>query len=247
MSFSGKIEEFSLAEIIQVIGYSKRSGRLEINGNIVNLSIVFREGNAVGVIPEYNSISLGHLLITGGYIDPAGLNTALTVQEDEAKSGSRKQLGSILLELGMVERGILDKYLSAQVKDSIYDILSEREGTFEFVALENPPEAGSISPVDISDLILHGMREIETRAKIKELVTSADVVLKKNARVEVTDIGRLVGEERMVYFAVDGIKPIGDILDQPQLKGLNVPEALYRLIKKSYIKVPGAYLYENST
>jgi hypothetical protein len=238
MAFSGDITDFSLPEIVQVIGYSGRTGRLEINGNIVNLSIVFCNGNPVRITPGHNSVMLGQLLVRGDEIDPAGLNKALTIQEDYIQNGRNKRLGNILLDLGLIDRETLDRYLSLQIRDSFYDILSERKGTFEFMSSADLSDTDDISPINIPDLILNGMREIETRAKIKEVITSNDVVLKKNPKIEVTDIGLLIDEERMVYFAVDGIKSVAEILKSANLAHLNVMEALYRLIKKSYIKVP---------
>jgi len=241
MTFSGKIADFSLTEIIQTIGSSGRTGQLVIDGRIVKISVIFRDGQPVRTIPEYMSVMLGQLLIRGKEVDPVGLITALTIQKSHKKIDDDKRLGCILLDLGLIDQETLNKYLSIQLRDSFYDILSEKEGTFEFISMDIQPDIEDLFSLNIVDLILHGMRYIETRARIKEIISSDDVVLKKNSGIDSTDIGLLGTNERMVFFLVDGIKSITDILNSATSAQLNVLEALYQLIKKSYIKIPQYY------
>ena len=120
MTFSGNIADFSLTEIVQTISSSDRTGQLIINGKIVKVSVIFRDGKPVRTIPEYSSVMLGQLLIRGKEIDPVGLNTALAIQQNHKKVDKSKRLGSILLDLGLIERKTLNKYLSIPFKTSSF-------------------------------------------------------------------------------------------------------------------------------
>ena len=89
----------------------------------------------------------------------------------------------------------------------------------------------------IAQLILQGLREIEDRAKIKDILLSPDAVLQPNDIIIERDGRLLNNDERLVLSLVNGERPVQgiyDILDMPKDE---ITRNLYKLTNMSYIQI----------
>ena len=130
MSFSGRLEELGLGEILQIVSISRQSGILSMCGTGRNGTVIFRSGYVVRATSSANHRSLGEVLIQKGVIDPQTLKKALALQQEH---GFRERLGTILVNCFNVPAETIGHIVREQIEQAVFSLFSCREGTFDFV------------------------------------------------------------------------------------------------------------------
>jgi hypothetical protein len=162
----GKIADFGIPEIFQLVSSQGKSGALTISGDDRETTYLFSEGMIVEVLPDRRRAQsglLGNMLLAAGYLTAEELRRMLNVQEKEGK-----KLGDILVEKGKISREKLGKYLYLQVKDSLYYSLRIKEGEYRFegFAVRPPPWMTARLRADV--LLMEGMQFLDEYPILRE-------------------------------------------------------------------------------
>jgi hypothetical protein len=127
LSIIGSLEDLSLADIIQVIAGSQRTGILYVNSNEGRSSIAFRNGYVVSASKPDLANRLGQLLLKKNEISEMDLEMCLNEQ-----SRTGLPLGEILLKHLMINPEKLYSYMKQQVVETVNEIVNLGEGSFSF-------------------------------------------------------------------------------------------------------------------
>jgi len=149
MSFSGNIEDVSIADTLQFIHLGGRSGTLRLVCGEEKAQIGFHHGRIVQAWSP-GSKRLGELLMEAGIIDQNALETALATQQG---MHPRKSLGQILVSMGALEADAIYKTLERQIQGTVRDLVSWSRGTFEFDLDDlRPMDEVAVYPGDVVNL-----------------------------------------------------------------------------------------------
>ncbi len=149
MSLTGNLEDLALADIMQIISLSKRTGILEIQAEDRRRGvIVFKNGQiASALLSGRGSRTLGEYLVQLGYITQDQLNAALEVQRVQFP---RQPLGQILVQKGWISRADLELMIKQQIYRTVYELLQITSGTFRFHITEIIPyDEIRVDPIDL--------------------------------------------------------------------------------------------------
>ncbi|MEW5978012.1 MAG: DUF4388 domain-containing protein [Acidobacteriota bacterium] len=127
MSIIGSLQDLSLADIIQVIAGSQKTGVLYVNTNDGRSSIVFKNGFVVSASRPDLAHRLGQLLVKQRDISDADLDICLREQ-----ARTNLPLGEILLKRGMISADKLIACMKQQVIETVNQIVNLGEGSFSF-------------------------------------------------------------------------------------------------------------------
>jgi uncharacterized protein YejL (UPF0352 family) len=128
MSLEGRLEDMGLADIFQIIGISKRSGVLTLIRKEGTGRLVFNQGQVIFASSDTRN-RLGYTLVKKGIISNEDLEYALRIQKGR---GSKKPIGTILIELGSLDQQTFEKELYSHVVSVVHDLLSWESGSFHF-------------------------------------------------------------------------------------------------------------------
>jgi hypothetical protein len=136
LSIFGDLQDLSLADIIQIIAGSQKSGVLYVNANEGRSSIVFKNGFVVSASKPDLAARLGQLLRRENQISEIELEMCLKEQQQTGRP-----LGEILLERSLVARDQLQNLMRLQVMETVNEIVNVTEGSFSFqVNAQLPPD-----------------------------------------------------------------------------------------------------------
>ncbi len=237
MTLRGDITDCPLTEIVQIIGASRQTGTLVLDGEISKLSIRFRNGKPVQTESADNREKIGEILLRNNEVDRRDVIDAILIQKRYSENGDDKRIGNILIEMGTVSPRIIDKYLSNQIIESMYEILSEKKGTFRFETEETDPDTNEPATLNIEELILQGLRQIEDRARIKDKLLMPEAVFQPDIEIVNRDARLLTNDERLVLSLVDGSRPVAEIFKILDIPKPEATQILYKLINMSYIQI----------
>jgi hypothetical protein len=157
MSLEGRLEDMGLADIFQIISLSKRSGVLTLIRKEGTGRLVFNQGRVIFASSDTRS-RLGYTLVKKGIIRNDDLEYALRIQKGR---GSKKPIGTILLEMGSIDQETFERELKGHVVSVISDLLGWDSGSFYFelaVPSKEEDEIAASTGFNTESLILEAFK-----------------------------------------------------------------------------------------
>jgi hypothetical protein len=231
----GKITDFSIPDIFQLVSSQEKSGSLAISGNDRVTIFLFSGGKIVDVQPDRRESKslLGTMLRDAGYLTDSELKRILSSQE---KGG--KKIGEMLVEKGKVTKEVLARYLVLQVKECLFDVLMLVEGEYRFEGFAVHPAAWGGEPIRPDILLMEGMQFLDEYARFRGIFPPGDfrVVRKRGERV---DPYVLSEAERVLWKALDFSEDPERVYRKACLTGFEGIKGLAALLQRGLIEVSG--------
>ncbi|NWG04828.1 MAG: DUF4388 domain-containing protein [Syntrophaceae bacterium] len=246
MALQGTLKDFSITEIIQLIGQQLKTGVLKIKRGKDLVEIHFVDGMIVHVYSNYRGRKdlIGEILVKAQLISEEQLDRVLKIQKE-----SLKYLGEILVELQLLTKEDVLKVISTQIYETIYDLFWWDDGNFNFdlklvESYKKIPFALSTEQV-----LLNILRMVDEWSEIEKKIFSPHLVFRKLVGVEEKSIEglsphrylkeKLTSEQELIYHLVDGTRTVQDIIDRSLLGKFNTSEILVDLSEMGLIEMAG--------
>jgi hypothetical protein len=195
----GKISDFSIPDIFQLVSSQGKSGSLKIYGNDRETEFLFSDGQIVDVRPDRRDPAgmLGTMLVDAGLITGEQLRKILSAEQ---RGG--KKLGEYLVEKRMVSGETIARYLSLQIRESLFEALKLKDGEYGFEGFAVRPPSWMTIPVRADVLMMEGMQYLDEYQRYREKFPPGDfrVVRRRGPKV---DAAALSEEERRVWRAIE--------------------------------------------
>lgn len=235
MALEGKIVDFGVADILQLISQQQKTGVLIVERGRESVEVFFWNGMILTAHPSVQSEEeqLSRLLVMSGFISEQQLQRALEKQEENFK-----HLGEILVDLSMIKKEVLDQILHNQIYDTLAELFQWKKGSYAFHPQSVDFNKNIFSPLGLEHIILDVLRMIDEWPDILKKVLSIDSVFKKSDRsFSEEEEGTMSREQAVVYKLVDGKKNVQDIADKSLLGKFSTSKSLMELLEAGYIKV----------
>jgi hypothetical protein len=230
---AGDISVISIAEILQLLSLQHQTGALVISNRKSEITLFVREGNvdfarSRGVRDEF---LLGRYLVESGAITREDLDTVLA-----QRSGSRKLLGDLLKELGLVEPEAVTHAITRQTSELVYEVVRWKTGRFTFT-VGIPPEVASVRlGLSTSALVMEGFRRVDEWRLIEGTFDFDEVIGRDETAIErVGEDAKLTKREQQVLASIDGQRTVRDIVDQMEGSSFEVCKIMYQFLNSRLV------------
>jgi len=176
MSLAGRLEDIALADILQILSIGKKTGTLTIRGDKESAFICFKKGLIVKAETDVIVGNIGDDLIRYGLVKEHVLNMALEVK----KKLPEKSIAELLIDLGSVNKDLLDKVAKKRIEKVISRLIAVNGGDFHF----------ELDTLDIPNHLAGGNEGWELSKGL-----SAEYLLMEGARVYDEQMSQQGGEE----------------------------------------------------
>ena len=234
MALAGKIVDFGVADILQLISQQQKTGILIVEHDKESAEIVFWNGMILAAHSgtQSESEALSHYLHKCGLVSELQLQEALEIQETRFR-----HLGEILVELGAMEREVLDKVLHNKIYDIFSEIFQWREGNYVFNPKTIDFNEKIFSPLGLEHILLDVLRMIDEWPAVVKKIPSMTMIFKKVDRATPKVKEELSYEQMVVYQLVDGCNTVQDIVDKSLLGKFTASKSLMELAQAGSIEV----------
>jgi hypothetical protein len=246
MALQGTLKDFSITEIIQLIGQQLKTGILKIRRAKDIVEIHFVDGMIVHVYTNYRGKKdlIGEILVKAQLITEDQLERVLKIQKE-----TLKYIGEILVELQFLTKDDVLKVISTQIYETIYDLFWWEDGNFNFdlklvESYKRIPFALSTEQVLLSIL-----RMVDEWSEIEKKIFSPHLVFKKSLGLEGKSLDalspqsylkeKLTSEQELIYNLVDETRTVQEIIDRSLLGKFNASEILVDLSEMGLIEMVG--------
>jgi hypothetical protein len=228
MSVSGNLRTMELAELLQWLSHSKKSGTLIVDNGAAQKKVYFESGRIVASASTNPTEQLGHFLVSRGFITELELTKAMELQEE-----TRVLLGKILVSIGALSEEDLRELLMHQTGESIYDIFCWKEGEFRFVDSERIDRGLIPLALDVTHVILNGLKRVDDWGRIRKLLPDNRCVL---VHFGTLDTAGLDHAERRIVEMVDDQRTIEEICFETHSSEFQVCRVLLPFVESGQVK-----------
>jgi len=253
MALEGSLQDFDLADILQLIHQQKKTGVLIMKNLEKEVRILFEGGLVVATEgPGTDGLkSIGEALLAAGKISKEILDKLNITLSNTAKT-----IVSALAETGAVTKEDLLKFLNRNMKESVLGLFKWREGQYRFEPSDVSYEREYTTPVSTEFLIIEGVRRADEWPIIEQRIPDPAIVFEKkeespsNLRVidgtdDLSDEGskklensdelQVTQEEMAVYSLVDGSRDVRRIIEMAGVGEFETSKALGNLVSAGLI------------
>ena len=226
MDLEGSLNRFSVAEVFQLLSFSRKTGTLGLQRQDEVAMVYFQQGNVIYAYTPQQKIPLGELLVEKGVMTEKQLATALS----EKEKNPNRRIGEVFVKQGSVSRAQMEEAVRRQVEELIYRLLHWEVGNFKFYENEFPTEEEVLIQISTENLILEGVRRLDELEEVKQRLPDLGTVLvvKPIPPQRTRDVA-LQGDEWNVLALVDGRKDIFQILERSKTDRLTTLKNLAAL------------------
>jgi tetratricopeptide (TPR) repeat protein len=176
MAIEGPLRELGIHDVFQLLDLSRKTGALTVTSSLRDNqgTVLFDRGAVTFAAIRSNPNPLGELLLRAGKISEGDLTRALDAQQ---RSGERKRLGEILVELGAITQRELERQVRFQVEEVVFELMSWREGFFSFEERELLDAAAEATiRISTESLLMEAARRIDEWSRIEGKIPNLGVV-----------------------------------------------------------------------
>jgi hypothetical protein len=231
MALQGNLEDFSLAEILQLIALQRKSGVLKLTSDEANAVIFFEKGNIVSVTDRREK--KGDPLLEF-FVSTERLTAEQAEQIGTIRLQGKKDPLEVIITGGYLTSKQLSEAVEAHAHQLLPELLAWKKGHYFFSGDEKT--VGRLFfkvPMRTEALLIESMRRLDESARIKQLYSPSLILRPK----ESSDKAELVEEEKWVLSLMDGRRPIREILAKSRMGEFDTYQILSDLIDAGLAEV----------
>lgn len=170
----GLLSEGVLPGMLRDVYVGRRSGLLVFTRGEERYAVRFRKGHIVHGQSSVPQAHLGEIMVGQGLLKQADLDRATALVRD-----TRKRLGQVLVELGVIDRGQLEDALALQVREHLLRVFAWTEGMCAFEDQDVPAPADFDLTLRLStgQMILEAVRRVRNAEVVRYGIGDLDRVL----------------------------------------------------------------------
>lgn len=237
MALKGTLEDFGIAEILQLIGQQAKSGVLHLESRDDVIHISMADGNVVRAESAGRKAreKLGGLLVRAELITPQELEYALDIQKR-----TLRRLGDILVELGYVSVADLREMTALQTTETVYKLFHWKKGTYAFEPSDVEWDPETVTPLRAESVLMEGFRQVDEWPLVRKKIPSMALTFERLRPLEPPQEGSGKGEqlghpERRAYELAAPGRPVAAIVDLSRLGEFETCKALLNLVNLGYL------------
>ncbi|HXU30350.1 MAG TPA: DUF4388 domain-containing protein [Thermoanaerobaculia bacterium] len=229
MGIVGNLKTMQLAELLQWLSQSQKTGTLHIQREKIEKKIFFREGRVISSASTKPEEYLGHFLVGQGFISDEDLTKAV---QQQGKTGNL--LGRILVDSGVIGEPDLHRLLRVKAEESIYDVFTWLEADFKFLDDVLPEHPMIPMNLDVTAIILEGVQRVDEWNRLRSVIPSSDSIPVQIAMWDETDLDP---GKRKVLEHVDDERTVAEIQRETRSTEFYIYRVLFDQYREGRLKV----------
>jgi hypothetical protein len=176
MALTGTLEDFGIAEILQLIGQQAKTGLLHLHGRGEEIHIGIADGCVVRAETAGRKARerLGNMLVRAELIGRHDLDRALDLQKR-----TLRRLGDILVEEGLLSKAALKEMTALQTTETVYRLFHWKRGTYAFEPGEVEWDRETVTPLRAESVLMEGFRQVDEWPLIRTRITSTAMTFER--------------------------------------------------------------------
>jgi hypothetical protein len=227
MTIAGNLRTMSLADMLQWLSSSSKTGTLVVDGPDFTKRIFFRAGDVVAVSSDNPREMLGYYLVGWGFCTEEDLRYMIEMQDH-----FKVMLGELVVKLGHMTKDEFDHLLLVKTMETIYDLILWEEGEFRFIEAELPDRDFLEVKLPVTSFLFEGYRQRDERLRMHAVISDPGCI-----PVLVAPPVDLDSKEQELAMLMDGRRSMEDIALESRVPIFDVMSLSYRFVKSGIMQI----------
>lgn len=237
MALKGRLRDFSLAQLLNLVNLARKSGSLKIEAPQGRAGLYFREGKLIHALLNGSAAvsgDLAHVLTRAGKVSTEQVRTL----QAQGRARSDKELGLLLINAGYVGQAEIIQSLRSHLLEVVYTIFTWEDGNFEFEQHLEPPPGCIAVPISLENIILEGRRRREEMTELQTELPSLDVTLRfsEGPGANLRNINLSVDEWRVISF-INPRNTVAQIAQYNSMSEFQVRKIVSNLLREGLVEI----------
>jgi hypothetical protein len=225
----GRLGNFLISDILQMIGFSGKTGTLTLIQGWNTRTISFDQGRICYVAAGARLPGMFDLLIRVGRLQRHQVEGFKARRPGK----SEEEMLAELVQRRLLAREDLDRCHELLLESAVYTLFLWRNCVYTFKSHEVVKEGGVAVTVDGNHLIIEGTRRVDEWIQISPVVPSVFMIFRQRPHL----IERTIPEElEKVYKWVDGHRDVATIARATGISQFDAAKALFDLVQARFVE-----------
>jgi hypothetical protein len=234
MALKGKLEDFGITQLLNLINLARKSGTLYLEGLDEEAYLCFREGKLIYAVKDGVDDSLPAVLLRAGVFT----SDHVRMIKDNMPGKSDQDIARVLITSGRLKQQVVLQHVREHIVSQVYQVFSWNRGTFRFEPSELPVQGKITTSIALENVIMEGNRRLKEWELLKDELPDLEIALKFAERpsTPLRDINLSVEEWRVISF----INPRNTILQIAQYNNmdeLQIRKIVYGLLQAGLVEM----------
>ncbi len=234
MALKGKLEDFGITQLLNLINLARKTGTLYLEGGHKEAHLCFREGKLI--FAAMSGIDDGLPAI----LQRANVFTADQVRSIQANmpNKSDSDIAKLLITSKRLDQQVVIKSIREHILDLVYNVFAWNEGMFRFEPSKLPVQGKITTSIALENVIMEGSRRLKEWERLQDELPDLDISLKFADRptTPLRDINLSVEEWRVISF-INPRNTIRQIAQFNNMNELQIRKIIYSLLQAGLVEV----------
>jgi len=233
MALQGNLRDFSVMEILQLVGSQKKSGCLVMEWNTERCSVWVVDGRIVSTRPPglTREDPLARFLVQVHRLSEEQLRGLLTIQKEAGLD-----LEDLLVQGRYLEAEDLVPIVERQVLDDLSRLVRWENGSYRFDPSTRWPKEPLIS-LSMEGALIEAARRVDEQKRFVGVFRDPHQLLCVHDLPDPDE--PLSEEERELFGIIDGQRTVAEVVVEAPLSEYEAYESLHRMLEANWVQFSG--------
>lgn len=234
MALKGRLEDFGITQLLNLINLARKTGTLYLEGSKHNSYLCFREGKLIYAAMEGVEDSLPAILQKANVFSPRQVQMI----QANMPNKSDREIAQVLITSGRLQQQLVVKSVREHILNLVYQIFSLTGGAFRFEPSKLPVQGKIATSIALENVIMEGSRRLKEWERLEDELPDLDISLKFAERpsTPLRDVNLSVEEWRVISF-VNPRNSIRQIAQFNNMSELQIRKIVYRLLQAGLVEI----------
>ena len=233
----GDLGDFTLPEILQLLSFTKKSGRLRLHGPTTAGCLILADGELMDVSADVARLGVVRRLLGRGHLD---VDPIAEVLSDVEELPSDRRLLTQLVERDVLDAGAATDVGRAHMLDQLTELLRWTQGSFRFdVDLEAADGIDLDLEMSTDELLANATQRLSAWDELNERIGAADQVVALVPPNPPRDVNVPADGWTLLPF-VDGRRTVEDLVEMAGRGPFDTRQTLLELMDLGIVSLTDA-------
>lgn len=232
MALKGRLQDFSTAQLLNLINLARKSGKLDLSNPNQGAYLFFKEGRLIHASTNMEEGHLAAMLFKVGKLT----QDQVAAINNQYNSSSDRVIGKYLMDARLVSRDDIVQGVKDYMLGIVYDLFTWTDGSFFFEQDALPAKDRITVPLNLDNVILEGSRRIQEAGRLQDELPDLSTIALKITDKPLRDV-KLTQDDWRVISHIHPRNSVKQIAQNNNMDEFQIRKIVYGMLQAGIVEI----------